>query len=200
MPSFPLFVPLLACSLGGAFAAAQTATNVPALTLGQKFDHHAAGTAGIQAFVGAGFGSALSQWSNTPSEWGQGFDGYSKRYASSFGSNLTRQALAFGLEGALHEDPRYFPSEDKRLSMRIKSVLLQTVMTRTDSGGRRFATARVGSAFITGQIVNAWQPPSNDGVGNGVIRGMITLSVDAASNLAQEFIPWLRPRSLRHHN
>lgn len=200
MRPFPLTALVLCCSLGGGFVAAQTAPNVEALTLGQKFDQRAASTVGLQSFVGAGFGSAISQWANTPGEWGQGFDAYGKRYASSFGSNLTRQTIAFGLEGALHEDPRYFPSEDKRFGMRIKSVLLQTVTTRTDSGGRRFATARVGSAFITGQIVNAWQPPSNDGVGNGVMRGIITLSVDAAGNLAQEFIPWLRPRSLRHRN
>ncbi len=107
--------------------------------------------------------------------------------------------MMFVLESALHEDPRYFPSEEKGFRARIKNVLLQTLVARTDSGGHRFAYSRIAAAFANGQLINAWQPPSTGGVSNGVVRGFIGLGSDLGYNFLQEFIPFVRPRSLRKH-
>ncbi|MGA7413599.1 MAG: hypothetical protein WBW33_24200 [Bryobacteraceae bacterium] len=63
--------------------------------------------------------------------------------------------------------------------------------------GRGSSYARVGSAFATGQLVNAWQPGSTGSVGDGFMRGAIMLGGDAGYNFLQEFVPFLRPRTLR---
>jgi hypothetical protein len=101
------------------------------------------------------------------------------------------------LESVTHEDPRYFPSTERSKKARLWNVVKQTFITRTDSGGSSFAYATVISAFGAGQLINTWQPKSTGGVGNGIERGFITLGLDAASNLMQEFVPPLRPRELR---
>jgi hypothetical protein len=169
----------------------------PRLTVRDKFDYRVVQTFGLRGMVGSAMGAGLGQWRDAPHEWGQGAGGLATRFASGFGGQLSRQTMAFGLEAALHEDPRYFPSTEKGFRARMKSVLLQTVTARTDGGGQRFAYARMGSAFATGQLVNAWQPDSTGGVGAGFTRGAITIGTDAAYNFLQEFFPFTRPKSLR---
>lgn len=78
------------------------------------------------------------------------------------------------------------------------NALKQAVFAKTDSGGDTFAYARVFSAFGAAQLTNAWQPKGNGSVGKGLLRGVITLGSDTAYNFLQEFVPFTRPRSLRH--
>jgi hypothetical protein len=189
---------------------AQNPANLPAqlgstlgakpFTVGEKFDHRIVQTFGFKGLAGAAVGAAIGQARDAPHEWGQGASGFGARYASGFGGNLTRQSMEFVMESALHEDPRYFPSTEKGFKARIKSVLIQTVVTQTDSQSHRVAYSRIVSAFANGQLVNAWQPASTGSVGNGVTRGFIALGADMGYNFLQEFIPFLRPRSLRHRH
>jgi hypothetical protein len=167
------------------------------LSVAGKFKTDVTQALGLRGLLGAAIGSAIAQGTNTPGEWGQGADAYGQRFASSFGGYLSRQTFSFVLETALHEDPRYFPSIEHSKKARFWNVVKQTFVTRTDSGRSTFAYATVISAFGAGQLVNTWQPKSNGHVSDGIERGFITLGLDAASNLFQEFVPPLRPRELR---
>jgi hypothetical protein len=173
-----------------------TANAYSPLTVREKFDYRVVQSFGLRGFLGAGLGAAIGQAEDRPKEWGEGASGFASRYGSSFAGNFSRQTMLFGLESALHEDPRYFPSEEKGFKARMKSVLVQTVTTRTDSGPRQFAYARFTSAFATGQLVNAWQPRSTDSVGDGFMRGAIMIGGDAGYNFLQEFVPFLRPHTI----
>lgn len=168
------------------------------MTTREKFDYRVIQSVGLRGYAGPAFGAAITQALDIPREWGQGVGGYATRYASGFGTNLSRQSAAFALETALHEDPRYFPSEEKGFKARMKNVLLQTVVCRTDSGKETFAWGRMISAFAAGQLANAWEPPSTNTPGRGVDRGLVILGGDFAYNLLQEFIPFVRPRGLHH--
>jgi hypothetical protein len=143
--------------------------------------------------LGAGLGQAL----NSPSQWGQGVEGYADRFASSFGTNMAHQYIGFGLESALHEDPRYMLSADRTAKGRLRSVLRQSFTARKDAGGDTFAYARIGSAFGAGLLSNTWQPNGSKGIGDGFIRGTEILAIDIGSNLAQEFIPFIRRFQIR---
>jgi hypothetical protein len=177
----------------------QLATTKP-LSVRDKFDYRVVQSFGFRGFLGAGFGAGIAQAEGRPKEWGGGATGFADRYASAFGTNLSRQAIAFGVESAMHEDPRYFPSEDKAFGARMKSVLIQTVTVRTDSGTRQIAYGRICGAFGAGELSNAWQPRSTASFGDGLQRGAIMLGGDAGYNFLQEFVPFLRPRTLRRHN
>lgn len=162
----------------------------------QKFEYRFLQTVGLHGYLGAAAGAGIGQGLDRPREWGEGWGAFFTRYASGYGTNLARQSVAFGLEASLHEDPRYFPSEDKRLGVRLKNALLQTVVARGDSGKERFAWARMGSAFAAGEISRAWQPSSAQGFNHGLVSASVMLGGDFGYNLLQEFVPFLRPRGL----
>ena len=169
-------------------------SNPDPLTVGEKFNLRVVGTFSWRGLIGPALGAGVSHARLVPREWGGGVEGYADRFGSAFGTSLSRQSMAFVLESALHEDPRYIPSNEKAFGARMKSVIVQTFMTRTDSGHRRFATSRFASAFAAGQLANAWQPASNGEVSDGAIRGVIMIGGDAAFNFMQEFFPFARPR------
>ena len=169
------------------------------LTTGEKFGVRVVQQFGLRGFTGAAISAGISQWANTPVEWGQGWDSYGARYGSAFGVTLTRQVFAFGLESALHEDPRYFPSSEKGFMPRFKNVVKQALIAKKDNGTATFAYSRVISAFGAGQLANSWQPKSNNSVGDGLERGALTLAGDAGFFFLQEFIPFTRNTPFRRH-
>ncbi len=191
-----------------AMACAQNVVNLPdqvgptmhadPFDIHQKFEYRIIQSFGLKGYFGSALGAAIGQSRDSPREWGEGVQGYATRYVSGIGSNLSRQSVAFLMESALHEDPRYFPSEEKAFGKRLKNVLLQTVVARTDAGKETFAWARMVSAFAAGEITNAWSPPSTDSPERGAVRGCMTLGGDFGYNLLQEFVPFVRPRGLKH--
>ncbi len=174
--------------------------SAPPFTVRDKFDYRVVQTFGLRGFAGAAIGAAIGQARNAPHEWGQGVGGFADRYASGFAGNLSRQTFAFVLESAFHEDPRYFPSEDKRKKMRALNAVKQVIFAKNDNGTDTFTYARIFSNFGSAQFVNVWQPKSTGSVSSGLIRGVIGLGADAAYNFMQEFVPFTRPHSLRHRH
>lgn len=188
----------------GQLAQPTQSNNLPAtisaapFTVRDKFDYRIVQSFGLRGFVGSALSAAVGQAMNAPHEWGQGAEGYALRYGSSFGGNVTRQSFSWVLESAFHEDPRYFPSEDKcSAKERLINALKQSFITKTDRGGDEFAYARFISAFGAGQFENIWLPRSDNTVAKGIQRGAISIGADAAYDMLQEFFPFTRPISLR---
>ncbi len=177
-----------------------TTISAPPFTVGDKFDYRVVQTLGFRGLFGSLVGAAIGQGAGSPYEWGGGVEGFAKRYASGLAGNFTRQSFAFLLESALQEDPRYFPSEGQPLKVRFMNALKQVIVCKTDAGHSSFAYARVISSFGAAQLINTWQPASTGGIGDGFARGFYGLGADFAYNLAQEFFPFTRPRSLRHRH
>lgn len=174
--------------------------SAPPFTAADKFDYRVVQTFGLRGFVGSGISAAIGQARNSPHEWGQGVQGFADRYGSGFAGNFSRQTFAFILETAFREDPRYFPSEDKSKKLRAVNAVKQVIICKTDDGKSSFAYARVFSTFGSAQFTNVWQPASTGSVGDGLLRGVIGLGADAAYNFMQEFVPFTRPKSLRHRH
>jgi hypothetical protein len=147
---------------------------------------------GPVGLVGSGLSAGINQWRDYPREWGQGAEGYGRRFASSLGQSAVKNSIRFVTATALHEDPRYFASDRRDFSHRVGHAIASVFVTRTDRGGRRFNAAglagTVGSEFIS----NQWYPRCI-GTTNDALRGTaITLGLDAARNLAREFWPDVR--------
>ena len=174
--------------------------SAPPFTVRDKFGYRVVQTFGLRGFVSAAISAGFGQGLDSPKEWGGGVEGYADRYGSAFAGNLSRQTFAWMLESAFHEDPRYFPSEDKSMKLRALNALKQVIVCKNDDNRPSFAYARVFSDFGAGQLVNVWQPRSTGTVGDGFKRSFIGLGADAAYNLMQEFVPFTRPHSLRHRH
>lgn len=174
--------------------------SAPPFTVADKFDYRVVQSFGLRGLGGSLIGAAIGQARNAPEEWGQGVQGFARRYGSGVAGNLSRQTFAFVLESTFHEDPRYFPSQDKGKKQRILNAAKQVFICKTDSGNSSFAYGRVISQFAGGQFTNVWQPASTGSVSDGFVRAFIGLGADAAYNFMQEFIPFTRPHSLRHRH
>ena len=172
--------------------------SAPPFTVADKFDYRIVQSFGLRGLGGSLIGAAIGQGRGSPYEWGGGVEGFAKRYVSGLGGNMTRQGFAFVLESALHEDPRYFPSEASPKKARLVNALKQVVTCKTDSGDSSIAYARIASSFGSAFVVNTWQPNSTGTAGAAWRRGLYGLGADFAYNLLQEFVPFTRPHSLRH--
>jgi hypothetical protein len=134
---------------------------------------------------------------DSPREWGQGAGAYGKRLASALGGSAIHGVLAFGLDSALHQDPRYFRSRETGFLRRTAHALRGTMLTRTDSGGETLSTWRLGSDYGAAFLSNEWYPDRVNTVGLGAQQGTLHFGFDFLSNLAAEFWPDVRRKILR---
>ncbi len=170
---------------------------VAPLTTTEKLSFHAGEIVNPGAFLRSAASAGIQQWRDQPPEWEQGGVGYGRRYAWAYGFNAVRNMVAFGLDTTFKQDPRYRPSKRSPFKQRLWDSLEQVVVAHADSGTRQFAVYRVGSAYGTALISNAWRPDQSNNVHNGLLRGTITLGFDAASNVFREFWPDIRRRLKR---
>ena len=164
-----------------------------------KLRYHAQGLWGPWAAGGTLAYAGLLQELNAPREWGYGWAAYGRRVASTEACGVIHGVLAFGLDTALHQDPRYFRSDRKGFFRRIAHAARGTILTRTDSGGETFATWRLGSAYGAEFISNLWYPDRLDTVRLGFLQGSLRVGFDLVSNLSAEFWPDLK-KKLRRRN
>ena len=136
---------------------------------------------------------------NSPREWGQGGGAYGKRLASALAGSAIHGALAFGLDSALHQDPRYFRSHDTGFLRRAAHAFRGTILTRTDSGGETLSTWRLGSDYGAAFLSNEWYPDRVNTVSLGALQGSLHLAFDFISNLGAEFWPDVRRKILRRN-
>ena len=157
---------------------------------------HVNRTVGPMALAGDAAYAAILQEANAPLEWKQGGEAYGKRFASVVAWSGIHNALAFGLDSTLHQDPRYFRSTGKGFWRRSAHAFRGTLLTRTDSGGETVSTWRIGSDYGSAFLSNMWYPHRLNTVRLGFIQGSVTLGFDVAGNLASEFWPDIKRKVL----
>ena len=178
-----------AATLSGANALmASKAENFVPMTRSARAAHYVHELFGSEAFVLSAARAGVGQLRNTPHEWGQGAEGFGRRYGSGYAQRIIGQTIENGLAFGLHEDNRYFRSEKHglgRLGYAIASVLL----TRHDDGSRFISISGIGGAAGSAFISRAWQPRSISSMGNGARSFGIGMGVRAGLNIGREFLP-----------
>jgi hypothetical protein len=121
------------------------------------FDPATIGIVGVQA--------ALSQGENEFPAYGQGVQGYAKRFGASLADEVSSGLWSnYVYPTLLKEDPRYFRSGEGSFGRRVVYSFKQEFVCHTDKGGRSFNFSNVLGAFTSGAISNLYYP------GNTVIR------------------------------
>jgi hypothetical protein len=147
----------------------------------------------------AGALAGLGQLSDQNPSFGQGLAGFGRRLGTAYGDqamgNLMTEAIYPSL---LREDPRYFRRGSGSNWSRTWYALTRVMITRTDSGGRRFNYSEwVGNATAVA-ISNSWYP-DNRTVGANVGKLFEQVGTDAVSQVLKEFWPDIK-RKLFHRN
>jgi hypothetical protein len=188
---------ILIIALMCAVSVAVIAQTPEVLDVNGKLRYHAQRTFGPGSLALSGVKAGYSQMTDSPTEWGQGGSGYSKRVGSSVASSGVRAVLAFGLDSTLHQDPRYYRSDSTGLWPRTVHALRGTILTRTDSGGETLSTWRLGSAYGAAFITNQWYPDRLNTVRHGFVNGSTRIGFDLAKNVMAEFWPDLKRKISR---
>lgn len=180
-----------------ALPVAGMAQPVDAFDITSRLSFHAESVYSPWSIAGSAAYAGILQGIGTPAEWGQGGGAYGKRFASTVGCNAIHGVLAFGLDSALHQDPRYFRSLRTGFWGRTGHALRGTIMTHTDRGGETLSTWRLGSAYGAAFLSNQWYPDRLNTLRLGVLQGSLQLGFDFAANLGSEYWPNLKRNVLR---
>ncbi len=161
------------------------------LTLSEKFRYYLAAYE-PHDFARSAFWAAIAQWRDSTPEWGQGMEGYGRRFGSRLATHTIRRSLQFGIGAIRREDPRYIGSDKTGKWDRTKYVLSRTFLVRNDNGEDTVAAGRLIGAFGAGLITNAWKPSSSNSIADGFQRGGMTIGGDVIMHMLQEFWPEIR--------
>ena len=143
--------------------------------------------------------AALYQLEDQNPSFGQGMQGYAKRFATSYGDQMLGNMMTEGIVPSLtHEDPRYFRLGEGSTKSRIWYALTRIVVTRTDSNGRTFNFAEVGGNALAVATSNAWYPDTRTASDNAQ-KLAIQIATDAFANVAKEFWPDIKRRFQKKH-
>lgn len=173
--------------------------NAAPLTPGQKFHLFTKSAFDPFQFAAAGLQAGIGQATNEFPGYGQGAEGYGKRYGASFVDQVSSNFFSnFAYPVLLKEDPRYFRLGQGSIKHRIGYALAQEFVTHTDNGTRRFNFSNVLGAFSSGGLSNVYYPRSDRGFGLTMSRSAVSLAYGSAGGLIDEF--WADiDKKLFHH-
>ena len=194
--------------------------DAPPLSSGEKF-HLFAKSAFDPVTVGiAGLEAGLSQAQDQFPAYGQGAEGYAKRFGASFADSVSSGFFSNYFYPVLFkEDPRYFRLGEGRFGHRFVYSVKQEFVCHTDKGGRSFAFNNVLGAFTSGALSNLYYPGrtlirtipptattpaipvyENDrGVGLTLSRTAIALGYGTVGGLFDEFWPDIHQKLFHRH-
>jgi hypothetical protein len=156
------------------------------------FDPATIGIVGIQA--------GLSQADNSFPDYGQGAQGYGKRFGAAFADEVSAGFFSnFAFPTLLKQDPRYFRLGKGSFKKRLFYGIKQELVCHTDSGGRSFHFSNVLGALSGGSLSNIYYPQSDRGFGLTMSRAGIALLYGTAGGLFDEFWPDIN-RKLFHRS
>lgn len=172
--------------------------NAAPLTTDQKFKLTVRSTLDPFVFVATGFQAGLSQATDEFEQYGQGAEGYGKRYGATFADQVSSNFFAnFFYPVLLKEDPRYFRLGNGTIKKRIVYSVEQEFVAHKDSGGKTFAFENILGAFTSGTLSNAYYPSNDRGFGLTVSRSTIAILYGSVGGLFSEFSPDIQ-RKLFH--
>ena len=176
------------------FLTLENTGQVPPLTTGQKFKVVARGSFDYIQIPWYGFLAGISQAEDSEQGYGQGAEGYGKRYGAYFVDGTIENFLTGAiLPSILRQDPRYFQSGEGGFWRRTGYSVSRIFVTRTDSGGQQFNYSEVfGSALSAGISTYSYHPRSDRNIGNTLSVWGSQVGYDTITIVVKEFWPDIR--------
>ena len=136
----------------------------------------------------AAAGISQGRDSSLDNEYGQGFDGFKRRWASEVGNRATGEFFGtFVAASLLHQDPHYHPSPRRGFGHRLGHAVSRVFVAPSDSGATQFNTSNlIGNAAAAG-MSNAWHHRGDRGGAETAQRFGYAFVFDAVHNLFSEF-------------
>jgi hypothetical protein len=156
----------------------------------QKFELAWKSSTDPVTFAATGFVAGLEQADNGFSGYGQGSQGYAKRYGASFADSFIGNMIGGAiLPSLLKQDPRYFYKGSGGTRARILYALANAVICKGDNGRWQPDYSGILGSLAAGGISNLYYPAgSRNGAQLTFENTFIGIGGSAISNLFQEFL------------
>ncbi len=175
--------------------------NAVPLSSKQKFELAWKTTLDPVTFAVTGVIAGIQQAQNDFSGYGQGAQGYARRYGASYADFVTGTFIGSAmLPSLLKQDPRYFYKGSGSRRSRILYAIANSLMCKGDDGHWQANYSNILGSFAAGGVSNLYYPAKNhDAVELTFENGLIGIGESAAVNLLQEFfVRKLTPNIPKH--
>jgi Carboxypeptidase regulatory-like domain len=164
--------------------------NAAPLTSKQKFQLAWKTTIDPVSFVVNGAVAGIEQAQNRFPGYGQGAEGYAKRYGATYADFLTSTYIGGAiLPSLLKQDPRYFYKGTGSTKSRVLYAIANSVICKGDNGHWQANYSGILGSLAAGGISNLYYPASDrNGVALTFENTAIGVGATAAVNLLQEFV------------
>src|SRR5208337_5439456 len=139
-------------------------------------------------FVGGAAG--VEQAQNHFAEYGQGAQGYGKRFGAGYADMVAGTFIGAAiLPSLLKQDPRYFYKGSGSKPSRFVYAIGNSVICKGDNGRWQANYSNILGSFAAGGISNLYYPARDrEGAGLTFETGLIGIGTTAAANILQEFV------------
>lgn len=150
-------------------------------------------------FPFVGFIALIGQAQNSEPSYGQGFQGYAKRYGTSYGDATIGTTMTVAVfPTLLRQDPRYFQLGEGSVLRRTEYAISRIFITRSDGGSKQFNASEIAGNLVAAGISNAYHPPEDRTLGNTLSVWGTDIMWDTVSNVAKEFWPDIRRKVFKN--
>ena len=134
--------------------------------------------------------AGVEQAQNDPSGYGQGGQGYAKRFGASYANAVTDTLIGGAiLPSLLKQDPRYFYRGTGSKRSRILYAIASSVVCKGDNGHWQTNYSGILGGLAAGGISNLYYPAKDrNGAGLTFENALIGIGATAAANILQEFV------------
>jgi hypothetical protein len=121
--------------------------------------------------------------------YGQGAEGYAKRFGAAYTDSFTSTMIGgWILPSLLKQDPRYFYKGTGTVRSRTLYALANAVMCKGDNGKWQVNYSGILGGLASGGISDLYYPASDRGVALTFENTLIGIGTSAAENVIQEFL------------
>jgi len=163
--------------------------NAAPLNTRQKFELAWKSTIDPVTFGITGAVAGYQQANNQFSGYGQGAQGYAKRYGASYADVVTSTFIGGAILPSLFkQDPRYFYKGTGSVRSRVLYAIANSVICKGDNGHWQANYSAILGSLAAGGISNLYYPAGDRGAGLTFENTGIGIGGTAAANLLQEFV------------
>jgi hypothetical protein len=166
------------------------APDAPPLTSRQKFNLAWKSSIDPITLLATGFSAGIEQADNSYKGYGQGAQGYSKRYAANYADNFIGTMIGGAiLPSLLKQDPRYFYKGTGSTRSRFFYAISMTVVCKGDNGHWQPNYSGLSAGLAAGGISNLYYPAADrNGMSLTFENTGLGIAGGAIENLFQEFV------------
>jgi hypothetical protein len=176
------------------FLTLENAAQVVPLTSAEKFNVTARGSFDPFVYFWYAALAGMSQGENSERGYGQGAEGYGKRYGAYFADGTIENFMVSAVvPSILHQDPRYFQMGEGGFWHRTAYAVSRIFVTRTDSGHSQFNFSEIAGAAAASTLSTYLYHPAGDRtVANTMSVWGTQVGWDTVTLVVKEFWPDIR--------